>query len=162
MNNNSDNKIIKTSNYDNMLIIVNKSLFGRKKFIVCDNYKNKLYKITVTDKEALLLFNNKEIGKIIYNRNNNQVSYSVFLDKMKSGEIEKNVSVKPIYEMPSNNLRIEGNLLHDQYKVFDNYNTNIIIINLTKEGKYIISFNNQSNEKIALIIAMMIELENKN
>lgn len=153
---------LKKGKMNNKLIVKRKlNLFG-KKFYILDESNNKKY-ILQREFNSVKLFdkNNLEIGEVISHKDLiiKQKFYCVYLRGNKLGEIHYSKSFKTRLDVKFNNWKIEGDLLHYHFTVFNKNNINIIKIhNAYDRNDYVMEYDDISDEIMGLLMLMSIEL----
>lgn len=106
----------------------------------------------------------KMLGKVVLRKKSeeNVLEFGLYFEGKKLGIIQSKISIRPIFDIPFYNWKVTGSLLQYDFDVFDEKDKNIIKIHKDfSENSYVVEYDDKSNEKMGLLILMVIELFGK-
>lgn len=159
--NHSVKGILEKNSMPNKIVVNKKNKLINKQYLVCDETNNIIYKI-IKNKKYIKLFNKNEIekGKVIFNNNEKRIHrYDLYIDGKKLGIVEKQNTIKVKLDLKFNNWKVEGNLMQNDFNVFDEEGYNVIKLHSAyDENTQIIEYINKDDELLGILILMVLEL----
>lgn len=129
-----------------------------------DKEKHQKYNIQLEDNIMELFDDTKMLGKVVLRKKSeeNVLEFGLYFEGKKLGIIQSKISIRPIFDIPFYNWKVTGSLLQYDFDVFDEKDKNIIKIHKDfSENSYVVEYDDKSNEKMGLLILMVIELFGK-
>lgn len=164
----SADAIMDKSKLDNFLFIKKKaSALGKRFYILDEKYKKK-YKVqwdAISFGEPTIRLydlDNNEIGNVYASKDcfSKWVDYYICKGKENLGKVIRCKTIKPKYELEFNGWIIEGDFLQYDMNIVDKQGHTVVRVHeVFNENKYIIEYNNVNNEKMAILMFMIIELD---
>lgn len=159
--NHSVKGILEKNSMPNKIVVNKKNKLINKQYLVCDETNNIIYKI-IKNKKHIKLFNKNEIekAKVIFNNNEKRIHhYDLYIDGEKLGIVEKQNTIKVKLDLKFNNWKVEGNIMQNDYNVFDEEGYNVIKLHSAyDENTQIIEYINKDDELLGILILMVLEL----